>query len=325
MTLAVQRDLDLLRSGLARWLGRPVGQITRAGAGFSCETIIVDSELVVRLPPVGDGIFPAYDLAQQAAVQDAVGVAGVPVAGPVRVEPDPQWLGAPFIAMPFVPGPIPSDFTPADPWLGGLPDDAARTTVWHGFLAVLASIHSTDPGGLQLRTGLAAELEWWERYIAWATDGEPPSALADAMSWCADHRPSEEPSPSLLWGDVRLGNVVFDPERLVPRAVLDWDMASAGPAELDVAWFLALEALQADLTGMRVPGFGAREEAIAIMERALGRALRDLEWYEVLSLVRAAAISTRIALLFERAGQRSPFRVGEDPTLAAVVARIEAW
>jgi hypothetical protein len=36
-------------------------------------------------------------------------------------------------------------------------------------------------------------------------------------------------------------------------------------------------------------------------------------------------VSTRIAILFERAGQRSMFKLGQDPTLAAAVARIEAW
>ena len=33
---------------------------------------------------------------------------------------------------------------------------------------------------------------------------------------------------------------------------------------------------------------------------------------------------TRIAILFERSGQETMFKVGEDPTLAAAVARISA-
>ena len=325
MTLTVQRDLDELRAGLTRWLGRPVTSLERPTPGWSCETLIVDGVLVVRLPPLAEGIFPDYDLAQQAAVQDAVGAAGVPVAGSARFEPDPQWLGAPFVAMPFADGPIPGEFTPADPWLTSLGDDHDRATVWRSFLDTLVAIHRTRAEGLGLRTGLSAELDWWEGYVAWATDDSPPPALAEALAWCRSQRPSVEPPSSLLWGDVRLGNVVFDPDRLVPRAVLDWDMASVGPAELDLAWFLALEAVQAELTGMTVAGFGTRDDAIALVAAGLGRPLVDLAWYEVFSLVRASAVSTRIALLFERAGQRSMFRVGEDPTLAAALARIDAW
>jgi aminoglycoside phosphotransferase (APT) family kinase protein len=203
--------------------------------------------------------------------------------------------------------------------------DEDRHAVWVAFLDTLGSIHRTSTEGLGLRTGLSAELDWWEGYVDWATDGEPPAALARALGWCRSHRPADEPAPSLLWGDVRLGNVVFDDRLLRPRAVLDWDMASAGPAEMDVAWFLALEALQSELSGMEVAGFGTREEALALAESGLGRPLQDLPWHEVFALVRASAVSTRIALLFERAGQRSMFRVGEDPTLAAATRRIDAW
>jgi aminoglycoside phosphotransferase (APT) family kinase protein len=324
VALTVERDPAELRRGLERWLGREVGAIERPAPGFSCETLLVERELVVRLPPAGDGIFPAYDLAQQAAVQDAVGAAGVAVAGPARYEADPAFLGAPFVAMPFVEGPIPSDFTPADPWLTGLPSDDDRAAVWRSYVDTVIAIHGTPTDGLALRTGLAAEVEHWDRYVTWATDGSPPAALAEVLAWCKASRPHVEPPAGLLWGDVRLGNIVFDPERLVPRAVLDWDMASAGPIELDLAWHLALEGVQAELTGMHVPGFGSRADAVARVEAGVGRPLDDLSWYEVFALARASAISTRIAILHERAGQRSMFKVGEDPTLAAAVARVAA-
>jgi aminoglycoside phosphotransferase (APT) family kinase protein len=322
VALTVQRDVDELRQGLERWLGRAVGAIERPSPGFSCETLLVEHELVVRLPPVGDGVFAAYDLAQQAAVQDAVGAAGVAVAGPTRYEADPSFLGAPFVAMPFVEGPIPSDFTPADPWLTALASDDERAAVWRAYLDVIVAIHRTPTDGLSLRSGLGMEVEHWERYLSWATEGVPPSALVEVMAWCRANRPPADPPAGLLWGDVRLGNIVFDPERLVPRAVLDWDMASAGPIELDLAWHLALEGVQKDLTGMGVAGFGSRDEAIARVEAAVGRSLDNLFWYEVFALARASAISTRIAILHQRAGQPSMFKVGDDPTLAAALAKL---
>jgi aminoglycoside phosphotransferase (APT) family kinase protein len=321
--LTTPRDPDALRGGIERWLGRAVGDIERPDPGWSCETVIVERELVLRLPPLGDGIFPAYDLAQQAAVQAAVGAAGVPVALPVRYEPDDGFLGAPFITMPFVDGPIPVHFTVGDPWLTGLPDDGARRAVWHSFVQAVGEIHQVDADELSLRAGLAVELEWWERYVGWATDGSPPRALADALAWCRASRPAEEPPSSLLWGDVRLGNVIFDAANLEASAILDWDMTSVGPAEMDLAWFLALEQVSVDLTGMTLPGFGTRDDTIAFSEHLLGRPLQDMAWYEVFALVRASAVSTRIALLFERAGQASMFRPGEDPSLQAALERIE--
>lgn len=327
MSLTVQRDLDTLRAGLERWLGRAVGEIARPAPGWSCETLIVEDELVVRLPPMTDGIFPTYDLAQQAGVQEAVGAAGVPVALPVRYEPDPSFLGAPFLLMPFVSGSIPAEFTAGDAWLTGLADDGERAEVWQAFHDALSRVHAAPLAAvdhLDLRSGLDAELAWWTDYVAWATDGAPPPALVDALDWCRAHQPAGEPPASLLWGDVRYGNVIFDPSTRQPRAVLDWDMVSIGPVEMDVAWFVALEGVQQELTGMTVPGFGGRAATAEAIEARLGRALVALDWFEVFALVRASAVSTRIALLFERAGQRSMFKVGQDPTLAAAVARIES-
>lgn len=327
MALSLQRDVDELRDGLEQWLGRPIGRLTRPDPGWSCETLIVDDELVVRLPPLGEGIFPAYDLAQQAAVQGAAGACGVPVAAPIRHEPDPAYLGAEFLVMPFVPGPIPGEFTAGDPWLTGLSDDRDRRQVWDATVTTICDIHGVDRDRIDrlgLRQGLDAELVWWGDYLEWACDGDAPVRLVDALAWCAANRPAEEPEGALLWGDVRFGNIVFDAVTLRPKAVLDWDMASIGPAELDLAWFLALEALQVDLTGMSVAGFGDRAEAAGTIEGRLGRRLVDLDWFEVFALVRASAISTRIAVLFNRAGERTRFSIDRDPTLAAAEARIEA-
>lgn len=322
MTLGTVRDMESLRAGLEYWLGRPVGEITRPTPGWSCETVVIDRHLVVRLPPVADGIFPTYELEQQAAVQEALDSAGVPVASPVTYEPDCSFLETAFLAMPFVDGPIPTELTGADPWLRSLPDDDARHTVWRSFIETIADIHAVPVDGLRLRAGLDAELDFWDGYLAWATDGEPPPGIAEALAWCRAHRPAREPKAGLLWGDVRLGNVVFDSAVLTPKAVLDWDMASAGPIEMDLGWFLALEQLQGDLTGMTIPGFGTREEAMAVVENRIGRTLVDLDWYEIFALLRASAVSTRIAILFERDGRETMFKLGADPAFAAAAARI---
>lgn len=322
MTLRAVRDMSSLRAGLEKWLGRPVGEITRPAPGWSCETVVVERELVVRLPPLGDGIFPTYDLEEQAAVQEAVASNGAPVASPVTYEPDRSFLDAPFLAMPFVDGPIPNELTAADPWLRSLPDDDSRHAVWRALIDTVAEIHAVPVDGLGLRAGLDAELEFWEDYLAWATDGAPPSGLASALAWCRANRPVHEPAAGLLWGDVRLGNVVFDPAVLAPRAVLDWDMTSGGPLEMDLGWFLALEQLQSELTGIAVPGFGTREEAVALAEEHVERPLVDLDWYEIFALTRASAVSTRIAILFERDGRQTMFEPGNDPAYTAAAARI---
>ena len=321
MRLGTGRDDSVLRQGLERWLGRPVGDISRPAPGWSCETLVVDGRLVVRLPPAGEAIFPSYDLELQAAVQQAAAAAGVPVAAPVTFEPDGSYLGAPFLVMAFVEGTVPGEFTAGDRWLAGL-GELERRELWASMLDVVADVHAVNRHGLALRTGLGAELAYWRDYLDWATDGAPPPRLADALAWCGERCPAVEPAAGLLWGDVRLGNVVFDPDTRRPRAVLDWDMVGAGPFEMDLAWFLALEQVQSDLTGTTLAGFGDRPATVARVEGRLGRALDDLAFYEVFALVRAGAVATRIALLLERDGRRPMFAPGADPTCLAAAERI---
>ena len=144
------------------------------------------------------------------------------------------------------------------------------------------------------------------------------------LAWCAANRPDGEPPAALLWGDVRLGNVVFDPATCRPRAVLDWDMASVGPAEMDLAWFLGLEALQVELTGMAVAGFGNRDEAIAV-RRGTGSAGRCATSTGTRCSRSSGPRRWRPASRCSSSGpgSASMFRVGEDPTLAAAAARID--
>ena len=118
----------------------------------------------------------------------------------------------------------------------------------------------------------------------------------------------------LLWGDVRLGNVIFGDD-LAPRAVLDWDMASIGAPEHDVAWFTMLESTTRTLLGQHLDGFPDRDGTIAQYESLSGRALHDFEWYETLALIRSTAIMARIGYLHRAAGLPSPLPIEDNPLL----------
>ncbi|HVT77087.1 MAG TPA: phosphotransferase family protein [Acidimicrobiales bacterium] len=265
--------------------------------GYSCEIEIV-GDVVRRRPPAGPAIFPSYDLELEARVINAV---RVPAPRPARYADG-------VLTMPFVAGPIPADFTPLDPWLQGLPDDAARRRVWESTIDTIAAIHR-EPLVDGLRVGLTAELDYWADYLDWM--GDVPDDLRRAYDWCCTHAPlANEPAPVLLWGDVRFGNIVYDEATLRPKAVLDWEMVSAGPAAMDVAWLTALDQVGRDLSGLSVPGFGGRDEALA----RFGFDSDDVDWYEVFALVRASAIATRIGLL--------KGKTREQPTLTAALQRI---
>jgi aminoglycoside phosphotransferase (APT) family kinase protein len=338
----------VLRDGLTRWfaarwdpVGARIDALEHAAVGYSSETILVDvvwdgpdgrrcESVVVRMAPATVGTFADYDLTVQARAHELAARAGVPVATPFVVETDPTWLGDPFAVMPRVEGHIAGESAAHDRWITSL-EPARQRRLHTNFVDALARIHDADwshgdADGLVPRRDVAAELERWARYLDWSSDGEPLPALVDALAWCRTHAPDDEGADAraaLLWGDVRLGNVVFGDDLSV-RAVLDWDMTSIGRPEHDVAWLTTLESTMAELTGRRVPGFLDRSGVIEHYERVAGRTLHDLDWYEAFALVRSTAIMVRIGLLRREAGDPSRSLVEENPILPLLLRRIHA-
>jgi len=133
--------------------------------------------------------------------------------------------------------------------------------------------------------------------------------LRNARAWCTENMPADDPPPALCWGDVRIPNVVFDDD-FRARAVLDWEMASIGPPELDIGWYLVIHAMTTEVTG-DLPGFRSRDQVLHAYESQLGRALHDLEWYEAWAAFRAAAIMVRLARLLHDLGLVPDLRMQE--------------
>jgi aminoglycoside phosphotransferase (APT) family kinase protein len=328
-TIATPRDPDDVRARFARWLARrraasvEVDECTSPSTGgMSSETFLVRAvvaragrttteRLVLRLPPSGEGLFPRYDLGAQARLLASLRAAtDVPVPRVEAYEPDPAPLGAPFLVMEEALGRIPTD-QPSYLHAGWLHDAQApdQERLHRSFLSVVARVHRVDPtslgGDAPVRPGvgspLARDLEWWASYLDWAARDEPASAARGALAWCRDHVPVAEPEASLLWGDVRIPNVVFGDD-LAPVAVLDWEMATTGPAEVDLGWYLAIHRMST--VAGDLPGFLSRERTVDWYEANLGRPLaRDaLHWFETYGALRSTAIMVRMAHLLADLG-----------------------
>jgi aminoglycoside phosphotransferase (APT) family kinase protein len=345
MTTLARRDDAQLARGFTEWCanrwpeaGYEIVQFDRPRAGWTNETLLVtlrgrtegERHLVVRLPPAVP-TWPVYDLAAQARVLDALAPTAVPVPQVVAYEAGDRALGAPFLVMSHEDG-RPGPEAPAlDKWVTGSAPHLQRR-MHEGFVDVLATIHSLDWTGLvgALRGGescLAREIAWWVEYVDWAGEGNPTATLAEAAAWCAATAPApgSQPPASLCWGDARIGNVLFAEDRAV-TSVLDWELATIGPAEMDLAWYLALDELTTYFVGQTVPGFLARNEIIDRYEAALGRAVVDLEWHEIFALVRSTAINDRQARLAAASGIAYPGVAGDgNPVLGLIAQRIEAF
>lgn len=302
-----------MRAGVEQ---EPTVEVSRPSTGLSSETVFLDvtwpdrtERLVARMPPTGSLSFPDYDLRQQHDVQLALAKTDIPVVEPIAYEDDESFIGAAFLLMPRIEGQllksVPSyvsegwlrDFSPAD-----------QGRMLGSFLSLLGDIHSlpVDAAGTSLSGGgptLEGALDYWESFVGWATTDEAGAQVyRDGLAWLRANLPNEVPAPSLLWGDPQLTNVVFDEQGEVV-VVLDWEMATTGPAELDIAWFLVLHELAVEVSGgVDLPGFPDRRTMLDWYELALGRTVADLHWYELFANVRTGAIVLRLGELMRRAG-----------------------
>jgi aminoglycoside phosphotransferase (APT) family kinase protein len=315
-----RREPAELAAGLARWARATVGpaaevhDVRAPGNGLSSETVLFDIAdaagrrgYVARLAPTPDvyPVFPEYDLGLQARCMDLVR-AHTDVPAPVVAfgEQAPSWLGTPFIVMERVDGEAPPDIPPYvfGGWLhDATPDERRR--MQRNAVSLLVRLHELSPATHDLAfldrpahgaPGVDQLLGRERWYYEWAREGVTYPLVERTLDWLERRRPPDSP-PVLAWGDARIGNVLW--RDFEPVAVLDWEMATVGPREVDLAWMVFLHAFFQDLAvRFAMPGladFMRRDDMAAEYEDMSGHTVRDLEWYEVFAALRFAIVSIR--------------------------------
>lgn len=319
------RDTSTLPAVLSHWLSTVMpGGITpevivESGVdsnGMSSETIIltgrwrqdgdaVEQKWVARVAPTEADVpvFTAYRMDHQYEVLRLVAkLTDVPVPRVRWIEPTGDLLGSPFFVMDHVDGLVPPDVMPytfGGNWFADAPA-AKQRELQDATVGVLAALHSipdaanvfgflTDvdpPGDSPLRRHFGWLRQWYE----FAVPDIGRSGLVErALAWLENSFPADIAAgePVLAWGDSRIGNVVYRDFR--PVAVLDWEMATVGPREIDVAWIIFAHMVFQELAGLAgLPGLPEvmREKDVrATYHELTGVELGDLSWFYVYSAV----------------------------------------
>lgn len=301
--------------------------------GMSSETVILDvtwtedgqrrtGEYVARVAPAEADVpvFREYRLQDQYDVMRlAAELADVPVPAVRWFEPTGGVLGTPFFLMDRVEGVVPPDVMPypfGDNWLF----DAARADqerLARNSVAAIAELHAiADPAttfafldpavtGNDGPTPLARNLARLRTWYEWAAADQTRSPLVErALGWLEAHLP-ETDEAVLCWGDARIGNMMY--RDFTPVAVLDWEMASIGPRELDASWIVfAHEVFQTiahvfELPGM--PDFLTEEFVRTTYAELSGVALGDLTWYHLYNAATWCVVFMRTGLRQIRFGE----------------------
>jgi aminoglycoside phosphotransferase (APT) family kinase protein len=256
-------------------------------------------------------LLPSYDLDQQVQTLRAVtDHTDVPVPEPLWSEPDPSVLGAPFFVMRRVAGTVPPDVPPYN-CAGWLHDasPAQRRALQDSTIEVIARLHAApEPtrhfsfldrgpsGGTPLRRHVAHTRKWYQLASAQGVHRSP--LLEEAFGWLEGHWPSQESEPVLCWGDARVSNVLYQDFR--PAAVLDWEMAVLGPAEIDIAWLIYTHSMFQERATSRgvtgLPDFLRPADVVATYEALSSRSVRDLDFYLTYSALRFGVVYLRANL-----------------------------
>jgi aminoglycoside phosphotransferase (APT) family kinase protein len=191
--------------------------------------------LVVRAER-GDGPFGGSELSldREARMYRAVADAGIATPRLLATSAD-------AIAMTRITG--------EERWDEGVLDDV---------LAELAKLHRADISPA-LEAGFPAsalaDLELWAGIAAQKIDVESPY-LDFALDFLRRRFPGEPERPVIVHGDVGVGNVMHDGERLT--GLLDWEFSHLGDPLDDLAWIT----VRSVMFGVEAPAFGDRVRAV---------------------------------------------------------------
>jgi len=320
MPIAALHDDDHLRSVLAPWvadrLDRPgvtIAGLSRPGVGASNETVIAELEqpdgrserLVFRVQPDGHQLFLRNDAILEGHVIQAVGrVSGAPVPAVVALEPDAAVIGSPFFVMEYVDGRVVQDI-PSCHAAGWLLDTSPeeRAAMWDHALSAMAMVCRTEAEeAFDMLWTPAAGTTSLEQLIAdqrrsfdWMRKDRELGVLTRAVQFLETQRPTGGHSAdhACNWGDARMGNIIFRPDGTV-AALLDWEMASIGPPDVDIAWWLMMEEFYSFRLGATpLPGVPGEAAQLARWEELMGRRAEDIEYYKILAAFRFAVIICR--------------------------------
>lgn len=254
--------------------------------------------LVLRKDPagrVGDG----GDRGTEFRVLRAARAGGVPVPRVHWACSDPSLLGSPFFLMERVAGEtLPRRLLREERYA------PARAAMAGQLGAILARIHALDlaqpdlagltrpPAG---RSPARAEVERTAQGLR-ELAVEPHPVLELAERWLLARAP-EPPRVTLVHGDYRTGNVVFDESGV--RAILDWELVHAGDPIEDLGW-LCTRAWRFG-SPLAAGGVGTREQLLEAYERESGtkvdrEALRFWEAFGSFKLALVFVMQSRVYL-----------------------------
>jgi aminoglycoside phosphotransferase (APT) family kinase protein len=181
---------------------------------------------VLRRQPPGKLLKSAHAVDREFRVLDALQSTKVPVAKVYHL----------FYVMEYVQGRV---F-----WNSALPEianNSQRTEMYQQMIEVMSALHSVDIEAAGLsdygKPGNYFERQF-SRWSSQYTLSETAKIVAmdKLIAWLGEHLPDDDGRVSLVHGDYRMDNLMFDPVNSNIVAVLDWELSTLGHPFADLAY-----------------------------------------------------------------------------------------
>ncbi len=231
-------------------------EVTKFQTGQSNPTFMLKTpthNYVLRRKPPGVLLKSAHAVDREFRVQKALEASDVPVSKMHLLCEDDAVIGSMFYIMDYMPGrnfnePAMEGLTPKD--RSGVIDEMGR---------VLAALHDVDINTVGL-ADYGPEGSYFERQVArWskqyrASETQKNPAMDELIAALVDAKPEDDGQRTLVHGDYRLDNMIFDANATQCRAVLDWELSTIGHPFADLAGVIMQWQLPAGTEGRGMGG-----------------------------------------------------------------------
>ncbi len=260
-----------------------------------------EGQYVLRKKPPGKLLPSAHAVDREYRVLKALRDSDVPVPRVLHFCDNDAVIGTPFYVMEYLPGRI-----LRDPLLPDM-DSTERKAICDAMSDTLARLHNLDWKAVGLDdygkpdNYVARQVAQWSRQYHASKTGDVP-AMDQLMNWLPDNIPADD-STSIVHGDFRLENLMFDEKKPEVIAVLDWELSTLGHPLSDLAYNcmtyhlpsvdnLAWGFVGADIAQLGIP---SEEDYVSAYCGRTGRdGVGDWAFLMAFSLFRIAAIQQGI-------------------------------
>ncbi len=258
---------------------------------------------VLRRQPPGELLKSAHAVDREFRVMDALAASDVPVPKVLHLCQDRDLIGSLFYVMEFCDGRI---F-----WEAPLPGvrKRDRAAIYDDMNRVLATLHQVDVNKVGLgdygKPGNYFERQfdrWSSQYRA--SEMRHIDAMEALIKWLGENLPEDDGRVSLVHGDYRLDNMIFDAREPRVIALLDWELSTLGHPFADVGYQcmqLRMPDRTGSISGLRGQKLGAlgipteKEYVARYCERVGIDRINNFGFYVAFSFFRLAAIIQGVA------------------------------